>query len=80
MAAGAVAPIVSWTGSNRRGSMEQSMDGTLAGRTGRPVLLAWGAVAGMVVFNLGWLVAGALQSGGYSVARHDISDLGALTA
>ena len=60
--------------------MEQSMDGTLAGRTGRPVLLAWGAVAGMVVFNLGWLAAGALQSGGYSVARHDISDLGALTA
>jgi uncharacterized membrane protein YhaH (DUF805 family) len=46
----------------------------------RAVWLAWGAVAGVVVFNLGWLLAGAAQGGGYSVASHDISDLGALTA
>jgi Protein of unknown function (DUF998) len=46
----------------------------------RVVWLAWGAVAGVVVFNLGWLLAGAVQGGGYSVASHDISDLGALTA
>jgi hypothetical protein len=46
----------------------------------RAVWLAWGAVAGIVVFNLGWLLAGAVQGGGYSVARHDISDLGPLTA
>jgi hypothetical protein len=46
----------------------------------RAVWLAWGAVAGVVVFNLGWLLAGAVQGGGYSVASHDISDLGALTA
>jgi Protein of unknown function (DUF998) len=39
-----------------------------------------GAVGGVVVFNVGWLLAGALQAGGYSVARHDVSDLGALTA
>jgi uncharacterized protein DUF998 len=47
---------------------------------GRAVWLAWGAVAGVVVFNLGWLVAGAVQGDGYSVASHDVSDLAALTA
>ncbi|HKQ00635.1 MAG TPA: DUF998 domain-containing protein [Actinomycetes bacterium] len=46
----------------------------------RATWLAWGAVGGVVVFNLGWLLAGAVQGGGYSVASHDISDLGALTA
>jgi hypothetical membrane protein len=44
------------------------------------IWLAWGAIGGVAVFNLGWLVAGALQAGGYSVARDDVSDLGALTA
>lgn len=34
----------------------------------------------MAVLNLGWLVAGALQAGDYSVARDDVSDLAALTA
>ena len=33
-----------------------------------------------MVFNLGWLPAGAVQTGGYSVASHDVSDLAALTA
>jgi hypothetical protein len=46
----------------------------------RTIWLAWGAVGGVVVFNVGWLVGGALQAGGYSVSRHDVSDLGALTA
>jgi hypothetical protein len=47
----------------------------------RPAIwLAWGAVAGVVVLNFGWLIAGAAQTGGYSVARDDVSDLGALTA
>jgi hypothetical protein len=46
----------------------------------RAVWLAWGAVAGVVVFDLGWLVAGAVQGAGYSVASHDVSDLAALTA
>ncbi|HEX6673648.1 MAG TPA: DUF998 domain-containing protein [Actinomycetes bacterium] len=56
------------------------MQGTPKTLDGRAAWLAWGAVAGMVVFNLGWLLAGALQGGGYSVASHDVSDLGALTA
>jgi uncharacterized protein DUF998 len=42
--------------------------------------LAWGAVAGQVLVTLAWLIGEALQTGGYSVTRHDISDLGALTA
>jgi hypothetical protein len=46
----------------------------------RAVWLAWGAIGGVVVFNLGWLAVGAVQTGGYSVASHDVSDLGALTA
>lgn len=33
-----------------------------------------------MIFNVGWILAGALQTGGYSVAEHDGSDLGALTA
>jgi hypothetical membrane protein len=49
-------------------------------RDDRAVRLAWGAIAGIVVFNAGWILAGTLQSGGYSVAKHDVSDLGALTA
>ena len=44
------------------------------------VWFAWGGVAGVVVFDLGWLLAEAVQTGGYSVARHDVSDLSALTA
>jgi hypothetical protein len=44
------------------------------------VWFAWGGVAGVVVFDLGWLFAEAVQTGGYSVGRHDVSDLGALTA
>jgi hypothetical membrane protein len=43
-------------------------------------VLAWGAVAGQILVTVAWLVSGMLQTGGYSVAQHDISDLGALTA
>jgi hypothetical membrane protein len=42
--------------------------------------LAWGAIAGQLLVTTAWLVAGALEGRGYSVARDDISDLGALTA
>jgi hypothetical protein len=43
-------------------------------------LLSAGAIVGLVVFCAGWIVAEAIEGHGYSVARHDISDLGALTA
>ena len=56
------------------------MDDTTMRSRRRAVWLAWGAIGGVVVFNLGWLLAGALQGDGYSVASHDVSDLGALTA
>jgi hypothetical protein len=46
----------------------------------RAVWLSWAAIAGQVLFVLGWLVVGALERHGYSPGRHDISDLGALTA
>lgn len=42
--------------------------------------LAQAAIAGQILFVLGWLVAGALEGHGYSAVRHDVSDLGALTA
>ncbi|HST85685.1 MAG TPA: DUF998 domain-containing protein [Kineosporiaceae bacterium] len=42
--------------------------------------LAWAAIAGQALVTLAWLIAGMLQGGGYSVAEHDISDLGAMTA
>ena len=44
------------------------------------VLLAWAAIAAQIVFVAGWLVVGAIEGHGYSAGRHDISDLGALTA
>ena len=56
------------------------MEGAPATLDRRAVWLAWGAIAGVVLFDLGWLLAGAVQTGGYSVASHDISDLGARTA
>jgi len=42
--------------------------------------LALAAIAGQIVFIVGWIVGGAIEGHGYSFARHDISDLGALTA
>jgi hypothetical membrane protein len=42
--------------------------------------LAWGAVVGQILVTVAWLAGGLVQTGGYSVAAHDISDLGALTA
>jgi hypothetical protein len=37
----------------------------------RAIWLAWGVIAGVVVFNIGWVVSGALQRGGYSIASDD---------
>ena len=56
------------------------MDGTATRSRRRAIWLAGGAIGGVVVFNLGWLLTGAVQGGGYSLASHDVSDLGALTA
>src|SRR5438445_643040 len=42
--------------------------------------LAWGGIAGQIVFVGGWLILGAIEGHGFSAGRHDISDLGALTA
>jgi hypothetical protein len=46
----------------------------------RAVLASWMALAGLVVFNVGWLVAGFLERGGYSISRDYISELSAVTA
>ena len=56
------------------------MNGTRGTPDSRAIWLSWGAIAGIVVFNLGRLLAGALQTGGYSVASHDVRDLSAVTA
>jgi hypothetical membrane protein len=42
--------------------------------------LAVAAIVGQLVFVGGWLVLGLLEGRGYAPGRHDISDLGALTA
>jgi hypothetical protein len=42
--------------------------------------LAIGAIAGVVVFDLAWLLLGAVERDGYSVGRDDVSDLTALTS
>src|SRR4051812_48205601 len=46
----------------------------------RRTYLAIGTAVGQLVFVGGWLVLGFLEGHGYSPARHDISDLAALTA
>jgi hypothetical protein len=46
----------------------------------RPRLLAWGAIVGQAAFTTAWLVDGWAESHGYSPGRHDVSDLGAITA
>src|SRR5512132_2110709 len=73
------APVLIYRRRRRRRETE-TMDDTRMRSRRRAIWLAWGAIGGVVVFNLGWLLAGALQSDGYSVASHDVSDLGALTA
>ena len=37
------------------------MDDTAMRSRRRAIWLAWGAIGGVVVFNLGWLLAGAVQ-------------------
>jgi hypothetical protein len=49
-------------------------------RDRRAAWLAVAAVAAQVLFVAGWLVGGAIEGHGYAPGRHDISDLGALTA
>src|SRR4051812_10835630 len=51
-----------------------------ASRRQRVVTLAMGAVGAQVLFVGAALVLGALEGHGYQAARHDVSDLGALTA
>ena len=46
----------------------------------RNALLAWGAIVGQLLFVGRVVVVGALEGHGYSAARHDVSDLAALTA
>jgi hypothetical protein len=46
----------------------------------RTALLAIAAIAAQVLFIAGWVVVGAAEGHGYSAGRHDVSDLGALTA
>ena len=41
---------------------------------------ALACVFGQIVFTVGWLLAGLLQDDSYSIARHDISDTGAVGA
>jgi hypothetical membrane protein len=43
-------------------------------------VIAISAIAAQLVFVGGWLVLGLLEGHGYQPGRHDISDLGALTA
>jgi hypothetical protein len=42
--------------------------------------LAGAAIAGQLLFVAGWLVLGMVEGHGFSAGRHDVSDLGALTA
>jgi Protein of unknown function (DUF998) len=56
------------------------MEDAFTGPDRRAIWLAWGVIVGVVVFNIGLLVAGALERRGYSVASDDVSDLTALTA
>jgi hypothetical protein len=56
------------------------MEGTPTRFGRRAIWLVWGVIAGIVVFNIGWVWVGTLQRGGYSVATDDVSDLAALTA
>ncbi|MEP7196501.1 MAG: DUF998 domain-containing protein [Saprospiraceae bacterium] len=46
----------------------------------RCIRLAQSVIAIQVLFTFGWIIAGFLEDNGYSIANHDISDMGALTA
>lgn len=50
------------------------------GRVSRDRALALIVILGQVVFIAGWLVGGLIEGDGYSAMRHEISDLGAVTA
>ena len=61
-------------------TMTTTVAGTLDSTTSARRLLSFGAIGGLAVFCGGWILAEGLEGHGYSIARHDISDLGALTA
>ncbi len=46
----------------------------------RFIRLAQSVIAVQILFTIGWITAGLLQGDGYSIAHHDISDMGAKTA
>jgi len=46
----------------------------------RCIRLAQSVIAAQVLFTIGWMTAGVFQGDEYSVANHDISDMGAMTA
>jgi hypothetical protein len=46
----------------------------------RAMVAAGSALLGLLVFNVGWMIAGLLQAPGYSASRDAISELSALTA
>jgi len=46
----------------------------------RCIRLSQSVIAAQALFTIGWITAGFLQGDGYSVANHDISDMGAMTA
>jgi hypothetical protein len=62
----------------RRGDSGDMNDKEIAVR--RNTVLAAATIAAQVLFIGSWLVLGAIEGHGYSAGRHDISDLGALTA
>jgi hypothetical protein len=55
--------------------MASARDATPSKRVMRAAAIA--GVAGQVLFTLGWFMAGLMQGDAYSIARHDISDMGA---
>jgi len=58
----------------------RAVEETGTSRRQRVVALCIGAVVAQVLFIGAALVLGALEGHGYQAARHDVSDLGALTA
>jgi|GEM_PF-2452250 len=46
----------------------------------RFIRLAQSVIVVQILFTVGWIIAGLLQEDGYSIANHDISDMGAKTA
>lgn len=65
-------------GAGQRGSMTTAETAMPVAELGRRAAIA--CLVGQIVFVVGWMVAGLLQDDAYSIARHDVSDLGAVGA